>query len=394
VVSATRQKPTLVVFLAGERPDDSQLERLVAGAQIAATYDLLLRAADSGAYERAVLVTEDPKVARGAGALGIGNPVAVVNEGTDAPFHFGRRLAAVVAAQGLERVVYVGGGALALAGVATLERLALAVSGEGPCVYTNNLFSADLAAFHPASALERIDLPEQDNDLAWLLHYRAGLPHAAAPRTLDTNFDIDTPTDVAILRHALSSGPLHGVPGPHLAAYLERAGELIPELSAAVERASTVMATRRSQVLFAGRLSALTWRRLELNLPSQTRVISEERGMRASGREARGQARSVLGLYADLVGPGGLVRVLEQTCDTAFLDTRVLFAHRRLTPTRADRFASDALRSSDVTDVWVRELTQALAEAAIPVVPGGHSLMSGGVWALSEQIRGMASATG
>jgi hypothetical protein len=152
------------------------------------------------------------------------------------------------------------------------------------------------------------------------------------------------------------------------------------------------MATRRSQVLFAGRMSALTWRRLELNLPSQTRVISEERGMRASGREARGEARSLLGLYADREGPGGLVRALEQTCDAAFLDTRVLFAHRGLAPSRADRFASDALQPDGVADPWVRELTQALAASAIPVVPGGHSLMSGGVWALSEQVRGSASA--
>jgi hypothetical protein len=152
------------------------------------------------------------------------------------------------------------------------------------------------------------------------------------------------------------------------------------------------MATRRSQVLFAGRLSALTWRRLELNLPSQTRVISEERGMRASGREARGEARSILGLYADLAGPEGLVRAIEETCDAAFVDTRLLFAHRRLSPARSDRFASDALRADEVKDSWVRDLTHALAGAKIPMVPGGHSLMSGGVWALSEQVRGGASA--
>jgi hypothetical protein len=297
-----------------------------------------------------------------------------------------------VEALGLERVVYAGGGALPLAGADTLERLALAVSGDAPCVYTNNLFSADIAAFYPASALKQIDLSAVDNDLAWLLHYRAGLPYAAAPRTLETQFDIDTPTDVAVLGQAATDAPLQARVGSYLAAYLGRSRGHIAELSSVVERAAGVMATRRAQVLFAGRLSALTWRRLELNLPSQTRVISEERGMRASGREARGEARSVLGLYTDVAGPEGLVKALEQTCDAAFLDTRVLFAHRRLSPVRADRFASDALRPQDVSDPWVRELTQALAGAAIPVVPGGHSLMSGGVWALSEQVRGGGKA--
>jgi hypothetical protein len=392
-LSAIRYKPTLLLFAVGEKPTDTLLERMVAGAQSAATYDLLLRAADSAAFDRAVLVTEDGEVARSAGALSDVLPVEVLNHGADEPFHFGRRLAATIEAMGLERVVYAGGGALPLAGADTLERLALAVGGDAPCVYTNNLFSADLVAFYPASSLSLIDLPAADNDLAWLLHYRAGLPYAAAPRTLDTQFDIDTPTDVAVLRHATSSPPLQARVGTYLAAHLKRAHEQIPALSAAVERAAGVMATRRAQVLFAGRLSAQNWRRLELNLPSQTRVISEERGMRASGREARGEARSVLGLYAEMAGPAGLVHAIEQVSDAAFLDTRVLFAHRGLSPTRADRFASDALLPQDLSDPWVRDLTYALAGAAIPVVPGGHSLMSGGVWALSEQVRGGASGS-
>jgi hypothetical protein len=381
-----------VVFLAGHKQGDTPLERLVAGARVASTLDLLERAAGTSAYERAVLVTEDEEVMRSVGALGGALPMSMANDNDEAPFHFGRRLARVVERERLERVVYVGGGAIPLASDETLGRLARAVSGEGPCVYTNNLFSADIAAFYPASALTRIDPPRVDNDLAWLLHYKSGLPYAAAPRSLETSFDIDTPTDVAVLRHVATSAPLRELVGRHLGSYLDRTREQIRELAVVVERASAAMATRRSQVLFAGRLSALTWRRLELNLPSQTRVISEERGMRASGREARGEARSVLGLYADLAGSQGLVRALEQTCDAAFLDTRVLFAHHGVSPSRADRFASDALRPDLVGDEWVRELTRAVDAAGIPVVPGGHSLMSGGVGALSEQVRGAASA--
>jgi len=45
-----------------------------------------------------------------------------------------------------------------------------------------------------------------------------------------------------------------------------------------------------------------------------------------------------------------------------------------------------------VFDPWVRQLTDAAANANIPVVLGGHSLISGGVWALSERVRGSASA--
>ena len=147
-------------------------------------------------------------------------------------------------------------------------------------------------------------------------------------------------------------------------------------------------------MLLAGRVSSWVWRRLEANIPGQTRVVSEERGMRASGREARGEVRSLLGLHADVVGPSGIIRAFEQVCDAAFIDSRVLFAHRGIALERSERFASDALLPELVNDSWVRELTEAAASAKIPVVLGGHSLLSGGVWALSERVRRDASASG
>jgi hypothetical protein len=112
--------------------------------------------------------------------------------------------------------------------------------------------------------------------------------------------------------------------------------------------------------------------------------------MRASGREARGDVRSLLGLYADIAGVQGLIGALEETSDAAFVETRVLFAHRKITPGRRDRFASDALMAAQVEEKWVRELTEAAASAKIPVLLGGHSLISGGVWAMSERVRGGA----
>jgi hypothetical protein len=175
---------------------------------------------------------------------------------------------------------------------------------------------------------------------------------------------------------------------------LERVPEMMPRLAVDLERAYAVMATRRAHLFVAGRVSAWVWRRLEVNLPCQTRVLSEERGMQAGGREARGEVRSLLGLYIDVTGLEGMVRAIEETCDAAFLDTRVLFAHRRLAVSRSDRFYSDALAPDDIADPWVRDLTVALASARVPIVPGGHSLIAGGLWALSEQVRASASAAG
>jgi hypothetical protein len=385
--------PALVIFQGGASASASPLERLVSDAQAAATLDLLARAASSGAFAQALLVTEDPAVSGAALASApTVLPLQIVSAGKGASgFHFGQALREVCRANGLERVVSVGGGAMPLATQQTLAGLALAVSGDA-CVVANNLYSADVVAFNPASALDNIELPATDNDLAWLLHYRAGLPFSAMPRTLDSQFDLDTPTDLATLWWSSQGSPLKGQGGDRLAALLPRVPDEMPRLAQDVERAYEVMATRRAEVLVAGRVSSWVWRRLETNLPCQTRIISEERGMRASGREERGEARSFLGFYAGLAGIEGLVSALEEMCNAAFLDTRVLFAHRGLTPTPADRFASDAFMPNLITEPWLKALTEAALWAKIPLVLGGHSLVSGGVWALSERVRAASSS--
>jgi len=257
---------------------------------------------------------------------------------------------------------------------------------------SNNLFSADMVAFYPASALSHITLPENDNDLAWLLHFRAGLPNASTIKSLATQFDIDTPTDLATLWYSTAVAPLNRSIGPHLSSFLQRVPVDLPTLANHVERAYKVMATRRAQVFLSGRVSSWTWRRMEINLPCQTRVLSEERGMRASGKESGGGVRSLLGLYTDLAGIDGLISMLETTSDAAFLDTRVLFAHNNLQPARPERFASDAFSTREISGGWIRDLTEAASSSKIPIVLGGHSLIAGGMWALSERVRGSASS--
>lgn len=392
---AERTRPTLVVFQGGAFDSVSPLELLVIQVQQAATVDILTKAAESGAFERAILVTEYDELAAVITTLpsmGPGGLPLVVEVTRTGNFHFGQRLSDLCRRHGLERVVYVGGASMPLATPAMLADLAAAVGGEGQCVTSNNLFSADVVAFYPAAALERIVLPATDNDLAWQLHFKAGLPYAPMPRTLASQFDIDTPTDIATLWLAGRSEPLSRLLGDDIRTAMEGITEVAPRLARATELVYEQMATLRAQVLFAGRVSSQVWRRLEVNLPCQTRVISEERGMRASGREERGEVVSLLGLYADIGGAKGLVEAIERTCDAALIDSRVLFAHRGLRVSSADRFASDALQYEEIGEPWVREFTEAVASARMPIMLGGHSLVAGGAWALSERIRGSASA--
>ncbi len=123
---------------------------------------------------------------------------------------------------------------------------------------------------------------------------------------------------------------------------------------------------------------------LETDLACRKRVFSEERGMRASGREARGEVRSLLGFYLASVGPWRFFESLGELGQAAFVDSRVLFSHLGLRPTAADRFHSDLLEVEAIVDPLIREFTAAARAAPIPVLLGGHSLVTGGLWTLID----------
>jgi hypothetical protein len=136
------------------------------------------------------------------------------------------------------------------------------------------------------------------------------------------------------------------------------------------------------EVVVAGRISSATWARLEATTLARVRVFSEERGMKADARE--GVARSLLGFYLDAVGPDGLFAALGRLADSAFVDSRVLFAHLGLTLSTEDRFQSDLGNWQRVRNPLAAQFTRAACVAPLPVVLGGHSLVSGGLWALVD----------
>jgi len=345
----------------------SEPERWVGGACRANTLDLVARAASLPEIGPIVLVTapDDWEVPLS------GLPVELVVDEPGLPFHFGRRLRDVVARFGLTRFLYMGGGAGPLLGAQEMGQVARRALAMERGVLANNLYSADWVAVSPASALDAIELPETDNDLAWRLA-AAGLPAEGLPPGAATRLDIDTPNDLLI-------ASLHPACGPALRDYVNG----LPLDRERVSRILAELANPRGQVLAYGRVSSATWAALE-RLPCQTRIFSEERGMRASGRQARGQVHAWLGAYLAAVGPAEFFRTLARSCTAALVDTRVLFAHLGLHPSAADRFYSDLLLPGQVSDPHVCALTEAALAAPVPLMLGGQGLVSGDLLALAE----------
>jgi hypothetical protein len=367
----------LVVFLGGF--GGSPAERLVDGARLQASLDAV--AAWREATGAAAIIATDTATTFEAMPL----PEGVTVDADPRPFHFGRRLAGLIRNHALGAVVCLGGGALPLLAAADFNSIGRRLD-RGEAV-TNNLFSSDLTAF-PATAatVAVLESVNRDNSLARALREDAGLVVEKLPATLETRFDLDTPTDIASLAVALGAGAVR--PGPRLADFVEGA-----EINAGRYRSVLPLLTERTaQVVVAGRIGANTWAYLETETACRVRVFAEERGMEADERSARGEVHSLLGYHLEAVGVARFFSTLAELGDAVFLDSRVILAHRRLEPSRADRFLSDLGEPSGIADQFLREFTEAALAAPVPVLLGGHSLMSGDLmllndaaWALAER---------
>lgn len=284
---------------------------------------------------------------------------------------FGRRVRGLLH-QGAEPrpggLIVLGSGSVPLLSRAFARDLVrVARSGE-PRALTNSFYSADVIAVGQAAALAAVpDLPA-DNALPRWLRDEARFAVEDAGRRWRLAIDLDSPLDVLLVQG-------RGGLDPGLA---EAVDERLEGLRGAA-------ADPRAELVIAGRTSASTLGWLERRTASRTRALVEERGLRAIGlAEQRRRPRSVLGLLVDERGPAALGQILGELGDAAIVDSRVLLAHRlgaaeAAWPPAEDRFASDLLLPHRIGDPWLRDLTSSAAEARIPVLLGGHSLVGPGV---------------
>jgi hypothetical protein len=283
----------------------------------------------------------------------------------------------------VDAIGYAGAGALALLDDEPLRELVSPVPGQA---VTNNRFSAD--AFAVAgdldSALQALSGCPTDNAAVRCLE-DAGFAWRDLAEARWSRFDVDTPLDLALLRLGTTLDGTRVLDGV-VAAFLEQAEDGLPPGTELVvpRRAEVgeVIRSRTAQLLVAGRIPSAAWAYLETESACRVRCFIEERGMRSTRDQA---PRSLLADWMERLGPGDLIGELASLADAVILDTRVLMAARAGSsdaaawPPEEDRFASDFLDHARVETDWLRELTQAAAEASVPVVLGGHALVSDGL---------------
>jgi CTP:molybdopterin cytidylyltransferase MocA len=361
----------LIVFAGGAAPSHPLLRQMHAVRQACAR-DLLERAIETASFDPIVVVTGDRAWAASLDQL----PVTIDLDGDDGPFHFGRRLAGVIDRFQLTRLLYMGAASAPLLTAADLAQIAAAARQQARAVIANNINSTDWAAITPASMVrDWIDRLPNDNSLGWVLSHEAGLEPIGWPPSPATRLDLDVPIDAQIAaRH------------PRCGSHVRVAVSQLRWDDRRLRDACEVLKTPATRVILAGRVPSWAIAQMEQTVQCWTRVYSEERGMRAAGRLGAGQVRSLLNDHLRAVGLSRFMAELCSMADAMLWDTRVLWAANGVWPSEADRYAADLGLVGAIGDPFIREFTQAVLDAPIPIVTGGHALVSGGLWTLLDSL--------
>lgn len=359
------------VIFEGSRPV-SAVEEMMVRVRQAALLDNLEKMNRVPHFDCIYLHTNRKELVEPAASLGA---QVFLNQTDPQEFHFGRALQAVVCEHQLKRVFCFNGGGCPLITIEELTMICRELLRRESFVYTNNTQSADMVAFTVPAALPAAELPATDNSLAMALRDQLGLEMALMPHTLGLLFDIDTPADLLVL----GAGPF---PGPRTRVVLNDL-----ELNyGTVQKAKAVLLKEYEDVALIGRVGAPVIERLNALLKLRLRVFSEERGMKSLGRIEANQVISLLGLLIDHAGIDQFFAYLARVARCAFIDSRVLFYHYHYDFSDRDRFLSDLGRWDQIDHPWLRAFTRAAVECSIPVVLGGHSLVSGSLWALTCEL--------
>lgn len=361
-----------VVICEGGSPA-GEIERMLVEVRHAVLLDNLEKMRRVAAFGPYYLLTNYPGLAEEARSLGV---KVYLNELTEKQFHFGTKLAELINLEQLENIFYMGGAGIPLVTVPELQEICDLLLSSREIIYANNVMSADVIAFKPGRLINKIELPAMDNVLGMSLRDEAGVEQRLFRNTAGLLFDLDTPADLLIL----AGSPAAGLRTRRVL------GAMNLDLSR-LEKAKEVLAGDYEEAILMGRVGAPVIAHINQNLKLRLRVFSEERGMKALGREEKGEVVSLMGFFLEEVGPQRFMRYLEKVAQCAFLDTRVLMAHLLgYRPTAEERFFSDLGYWQEIKNPQIREFTRAAVEAEVPVLCGAHSLILGGLWALVDEI--------
>lgn len=346
---------------------NSQPEIILNRALEANTLDLLETADSIPEFDRKILISNSQRLIN----TSTRKHRNLITEHSTNNFHFGNALFDLIKSHDIENLLYLGGGSGPLFEREDLKKIASFLADTTGKLIANNFYSSDMLGISPAQDLLKVDPPEKDNQLGWLARDAGFEPHEMT-RNAKTQLDLDTPADLIPLK---ISDRARG-----------RLKDFLPSEGFENTKISDILpqfTDQNSRLIIGGRLGASTWSFIEKYAACHIDVISEGRGSYTSNDN--GDSGSLwLGKSLQELGPDSLIQFLGEKGTGLFLDTRVLFDFLGEWPSRKDRFSSDLLRPSEISVDYLRNLTRAARDYPKPVVLGGHSMISGSLYLLTD----------
>lgn len=289
-------------------------------------------------------------------------------------FDFGRTLKEAISSLSLSACIYLGSGAGPFLHRKDYDTLVAWAKRPTASVLLNNLYSTDFASIAQANTLLGLRLPRIDNTLGIALTDQ-NVACRSLPRNLRTQYDIDTPTDVLLL----------GATGWGDEEFRSRCRQALAVDTSSVEAILDNLTDRSARLWLYGRANPATWAWFQDKTACQTTGVIEGRGLRGYSTGSSGIAVCrPCGATFSRGDWNQFFDSLAEHVSAAILDTRPLLAIGSRSASTADRFRSDLLRADRIRNHEWKAFTRAARASSLPLLLGGHNLMSGGLYLLGR----------
>jgi hypothetical protein len=349
---------------------NSEGESLVSRAQEANALDLVEKSQSVAEIDRVIVVTSSPALIKALGQ----SPVILETGPHLVSTTFGEKIRSIIERHGMETVLYFGGGSGVFMDVEDMAGMARAALSSPGALWVNNFYSTDFAGFNTVQALPAIDRCQRDNYLGWVLGRETGMKVYVLPPNLMTRFDIDSPADLGTLKIYRKKA------GRHLGEFLS--GVILDSLP--LHEIMDVLVNRDRKILIIGRVPLDAASFFDRETACHVNFYIEGRGMEAREGSKGDHIWSLIGKSVEEMGLSRFFDCLAGEADAVIMDTRVCFRHLRFHPSRRDRFFSDLLWPDRIEDGFLQSFTRRAIESSVPFLLGGHTLVSGALYALGE----------
>lgn len=297
----------------------------------------------------------------------------IIFEKIDQKIDIGQYLLKIINRHSLDKIFYLGAGSCYFLTTDELKFISEnTINGQ---FISNNPISSDFISFSSSDLTNEIILnfPNIDNYFSSYLMSKTSLKYLKMPVSLGSIFDIDTPNDFAILSKITNNS---GRIGNYISQSIFKNIDL--------DKFIKILSSKSSEIFIYGRINPLNLYMAEKNIPCKIRFLSEERGLKIRGKASA----SLLEYIFKQENFDNFFKLFENICNGGIFDTRAIFSLFAGEYAQEDVYLSDMKIWQKIKNPFIKSFTKRVSESQVPVILGGHSIVNGGLMALSNLVRG------